>query len=451
MPEVQKNGKVTGYTGRATRIRHGLAGVAVSVMLILAIGNGLFGDSIPHWWAGIAAWMAAVLLAGSVARGQQFQIGTLMLVGLITLVIAAYLGGQPHWVRILDANSNLLTMIAAVSFLRLVTLSDEVAPAPLPVGVGAYRRTLLGVALFGTFINLSAPILITDRLAQSRSIDRFTSQSITRVFSGCSSWSPFFAGMAVVLTYLPETKLAFVMAACFPFAVAGFVLVNLESSIRYREEVRAFKGYAVTFSNLWVPVLLAITVLFGVRALPQVSILLIIAISSLLISITVLFARHGRQKASKRLSFHITGGLSGMAGEILLFTSAGVLAVGLTALVDSGRMPLPMTSFSYITACVVLVVILVISMIGIHPVITIAGLTPLLLPLSPDPQLLAVTYLFGWSLGTCASPLSGTHVVFQGRYGVPAISAAVWNWPFALVMCIVAFFILAVVSRLSGL
>ncbi|MGC1441100.1 MAG: hypothetical protein WA888_10865, partial [Burkholderiaceae bacterium] len=121
MPEVQKNGKVTGYTGRATRIRHGLAGVAVSVMLILAIGNGLFGDSIPHWWAGIAAWMAAVLLAGSVARGQQFQIGTLMLVGLITLVIAAFLGGQPHWVRILDANSNLLTMIAAVSFLRLVT------------------------------------------------------------------------------------------------------------------------------------------------------------------------------------------------------------------------------------------------------------------------------------------------------------------------------------------
>ena len=86
--------------------------------------------------------------------------------------------------------------------------------------------------------------------------------------------------------------------------------------------------------------------------------------------------------------------------------------------------------------------------LGIHPVILISSFTPLILSLDPNPNLLAVTYLFAWNLGTCSSPLSGTHLVFQGRYGIPSWKAAMWNWPYAVVMWLIAVAWLQVVETI---
>jgi hypothetical protein len=340
-------------------------------------------------------------------------------------------------------------MIAAIGFLRIISVSQDLSAEDLPLGRGAYRRTLLGVAVFGTFINMSAPLLITDRLAQTRRIDRFTSQSITRVFSGCSAWSPFFGGMAVVLTYLPDMSLPFVMLVNLPFALAGLLLVNAESSVRYRTQMAGFRGYSLTLSNLWIPFALAVAVVTGTSIWPDLSILIVIAVAALLISALAVIGQHGLAGGYQRLRSHVLFGLPAMAGEIVLFTCAGVLVVALAALVDAGVVPMPLTEFGYGSACLVLALIIVISMLGVHPVITISGMTPLALQLNPDVSLLGITYLLGWSVGTCASPLSGTHVVFQGRYGVPALRAAFWNWPFAGVMYLVGCAILFMATTLK--
>ncbi len=329
-------------------------------------------------------------------------------------------------------------------------MTDGGAVAQLPVGPSAYRRTLLGVAVFGSFINVSAPILVADRLARQGRVDRLTSQSITRVFSGCSSWSPFFGGMAVVLTYVPDTRLAFVMLAGLPFALIGLLVVTSEAQWRHHDALADFRGYPLSPDGLWIPAILAIAVSVGFALFPQASVLLIISISALTVSGVVLVARLGARRAARRLKTHITDGLPGMIGELLLFIAAGVLAVGLGALVDAGHVTLPLDRFDAGTASQLLGAILLGSAVGLHPVISIAALTPVLAPIAPEPQLLAVTYLLGWSLGTCASPLSGTHLIFQGRYGVPSFRAAVWNWPYAIVMFGVAILLLHVVAHVRG-
>lgn len=441
-PGSRSTSKTAGVVARR------VAGLLVLVMLVMTIGHAFVPGLIPSWAAGVAAWLAAVLLFQGVSVGQRIQIGVLLAAGLVILAVAMQLGGDPGWLRLLTANSGLLTMIAAIGFLRLVSVSGQ-SEGPLPQGKDAYRRTLFGVALFGTFINMSAPLLIMDRLARSRAIDRFTSQSVTRVFSGCSAWSPFFGGMAVILTYLPDMNLVFVMLANLPFALAGLALVNLEASLRYREQLESFEGYSLTFSNLWIPLLLAVAVVLGASLWPQLSILVVIAVAALSISMLILVFQHGLAGAARQLRAHVFFGLPAMAGEILLFTSAGVLAVALAALVDTNIVPMPLSQFDPASACMVLAIIVLASMIGVHPVITISGLTPLLLPLQPDPQMLGMTYLLGWSIGTCASPLSGTHVVFQGRYGIPALRAAAWNWPFTFVTYLLACGLLVAVARFA--
>ena len=90
---------------------------------------------------------------------------------------------------------------------------------------------------------------------------------------------------------------------------------------------------------------------------------------------------------------------------------------------------------------------ILLAVAGLHPVVTISAATPLVMTLSPAPDLLAVCYLLAWGLGTCASPLSGTHLVFQGRYGIPSWQGALRNWPYVLVMYGVAVFFLFTIER----
>jgi len=428
-----------------------LAGISIFLMITTAIMAGLW-PAFPTWPSGLFAWFAAALLVSRVYAAQILQIGALLLVGLIALISALYMGGNLPWLRLLDSNIGLLSMIAAVSFLKLVAIQENTPDATIPRGPGAFQHTVLAVAVLGSFINISAPILIGDRIAEKNGLSAFAAQSITRAFSGCPAWSPFFGAMAVVLTYIIETNLLFVMIIGLPFAVVGLLVILLEARIRYRNRLNDFSGYPLTVSSLQVPVILAICVALGYIFLPWVSILIIIAIAALAVCMLILFVSHGTITASKKLTSHVIHGLPGMVGELLLFLAAGVLAVGLRTLVSTAELSIPFFgNFGAAAAGMLLATMIVISVLGAHPIITIAVVTPLLTPINPDPQLLAVTYLFGWSLGTCAGPLSGTHLVMQGRFGIPSVKGAVRNWPFVGIMYLVALIFLKLVANIQGI
>ncbi|MFK7964386.1 MAG: hypothetical protein AB8C46_10535 [Burkholderiaceae bacterium] len=409
------------------------AGSLLAAMIALAILHGLTG-TFPSWPAGLCAWVAGALLVHRVKRTQQVLLIILLVLGALAMIFALSRGVSPEWVHLLDENVPLVAMIAAVGFLRLVAGQVDGGEMDDPAGRKAFRHTMFSVAVLGSFINISAPILVADRLAVKGRVTRLTSQSITRVFSGCSAWSPFFGGMAVVLTYVSDARLLPVMLAGLPFALISLVLVITEAQTRYRDQLAGFKGYPITVASLWIPAVLAAAVALGSWALPGVSILYVIAIAALGVTVFVLIHRQGPKGSARTLGIHVRSGLPGMAGELMLFLGAGVLAVGLSAVVETGVLKMPVTEFTPAVASVLLLGVVTVSAVGLHPVISVAAMTPLLLPLDPSPTLLAVTYLYCWSLGTCASPLSGTHLIFQGRYGVPSYKAAVWNWPYVIVM-----------------
>ena len=115
-------------------------------------------------------------------------------------------------------------------------------------------------------------------------------------------------------------------------------------------------------------------------------------------------------------------------------------------------MTLPFGSgFDAAAATILLAGMLLLSLLGVHPIISIAVATPLLTPFTPDSQLLAVTFVFSWSLGTCASPLSGLNLIFQGRYGIPSVRLAMLNWPYVAVMFLVAALFLHGAALILGL
>ena len=419
-------------------------------MIVITILTGLHflePDAYPLWFAGLAAWAAALLLFVDTSRVLKIQVSLILLIGIGMIVYARRHSVVVDATALISANTGLMTMIAAVGFLRLVVIPETGQDETLPIGKKAFLQTILGLSISSAIINISAPILISDRIHRRRPLARFTAQTFTRVFCGVSTWSPFFAAMAVVLTYVGGASLLWIVVAGFPFMLIGFIGVYLEARIRYPDEVASFVGYPTHLSALLVPAILIITVVLMSQLMPSSPILVLIAISALLVTCSVLLLRYGITGSSERLKTYVTNGLPRIVNELCLFLAAGVLAGGISALIKHGVFENPFNQFDAITAAQVLAIMLLCAFCGIHPIIMISSFAPMIMTLDPDPNLLAATFLFAWHLGTCSNPLSGTTLVFQGRYGIPSWKLALWNWPYALAMLVIGVFWLQLVSQ----
>ena len=392
----------------------------------------------PLWIAGLSGWFAGLLLFKNTPTILRIQVGLILATGLGLLGYATSQSVAIDYYSIATSNTGLLSMIAAVGFLKLVVIPDNQTTNTLPRGRTAFYQTLLGLNISSSIINVSAPILIADRIHQTRPLDKFTAQSFVRIFCGVSSWSPFFGAMAVTLTYAAGAELQWIIMAGLPFTIVGFVLVILEARLRFANQMDQFVGYPMQVSDLKIPCILIASVVLNSLLFEDLSVLINISISALIVTLVTLILRKGITAAISELTDYIVVGLPKMINELSLFLVAGVLATGISVLINHGVINNPFTEFDAITAIELLLIIWGVAIIGIHPVIMISGLSPMILSLDPDPNLLAATYLIAWHLGTCSNPLSGTNLVFQGRYGIPGWKIAFWNWPYAVIMLIVA-------------
>ena len=421
--------------------------------LVFSIISTAFADIHPDitsfksfWPSGLFMLSAAMLLLPDTGRAQRIQLGILVGLGFVLLAIGLANGAIMDWSALFSQNTGLLTMVLTVGVLKLV-ISDQIAVAEkLPVGRKAYLHTLISVGVFGSVINISAPILISDRLSLNRPLDYFTAGTVVRMFSLCAAWSPFFAGTAVVLTAVGDIKISSLMLGGLPLVLSAFTVLYWGGVLLKRERVESFHGYPLRPDSLRIPFILSVMVFVFYMTVPSLSILTIIAVSSIVLTATELTIKKGVLQTQDRFRDHIETQLPRSLNEVQLFLSAGVLASGLQSLVTIGWLESPISEFTGGTACLLLGCMILIAAVGIHPIIQIVGFTPLIMSSNPNLELLGLTYMFGWALGTCGSPLSGANLVMQGRFGIVAWRGAMQNWPYIALMYCIACVILWVVA-----
>ncbi len=424
------------------------------LLLCLVLSTIIAGvsESLPDfrefWPAGLFAVVAGLLLLPDTVKSQRVQFGLLISIGMSMLLYGSFNGVPIPWASVISQNTGLLTMVVSVGLLKLLMQSRLAHKDKLPVGKKAYWNTLVSLSLFGSVINISAPVLIGDRLTLNRPMDYFTAASVSRVFCACSTWSPFFAGTAVVLTAVPGASIVPLMINGLPLLIFVLLAQYFVALFWHREKLENFHGYPLQLESLWVPFTLACLVMLSSVLLPSVSILISIAVGAILLTIVTLFIQTGLAATALSLHKFVIQELPKSLNELQLFLSAGVLAAGLKSMVQVGIIASPITHYSALAAAQVLALMVIVAAMGVHPIIQIAAITPLLLETNPDPILLGLTYMFAWGLGTAASPLSGTQLVIQGRYGIAAWRGAVQNWPFVAIAYFVAIFLLWVGSSI---
>lgn len=395
-------------------------------------------------------WIPAVFILFSLEKKIRFQVLFLFSLGLLFL-FASLKSGKPvsTFKESFTTNINVLSMLIAVSFLSLVDYAK---------GGGKPPTGRLGVALswlvthtLGSVINMSSAFLVGDRLLVKNSIKSANILTITRALTSAGFWSPFFASMAVALSYAPNANYLALLLFGLPLAIIS-MLVNL-ADISRKKGISKLAGYPIHVSNLALPVVFAFLILLSHYTFASnLSILALITFLAPILSVTLLFIR-SPSSSFELLKGHIFNRLPKMGNEINLFISAGFMSFCLNSLLKNNELELlrSLGTFSFFEACLLYSGIVITSIVGLHPIITISVLFPMLEPHSTNHTLLAFVSVCSWSIGTCVGPFSGINLALRGRYGVDTFAIMKSNIPYAVYMSAFIFIAFYYISQHLGL
>lgn len=420
-----------------TGLRERAGGGALLGLALLAVAHQVH-PPLPLWYAGVAGWAAVILLWPRLGPKQRVPVVAMLVAGALGIAWSDARGQAGLIESALSMNDAVVALLVAVTFLQLVTFAAGEGDAALPRGRSALAQTLFGVHLFGGVINLSTVMIVGERVAAAGRLSREQVMALTRAFGLAAFWSPFWAAMAIALTYAPGARLPVLLAAGIPLAAAGLALAWLDLTSPREGGGSAFVGYPMGPGSLAIPLVLAIGVLVTHALVPGWSLLIVVTVLAPLMSAALLLWRHGAAATARRLAAHTRTRLPAMAGEVSLFMSAAVFAAGLGGVLAAAGPGLPLQAFGGLAAAVMMALIVVLAMAGLHPIISIAVASTWIAPIGPDANLLALTILAAWGIGTFVNPLSGLALSLHGRFGVSGRDIVRWNLQFALKMMALA-------------
>jgi len=413
---------------------HKTAGFLIFFMMITAVMR-LFIDEIPAWLPGVLASVSITLLISKLLFMQQIQSLALVSIGLVCGFLAYSRGVDINIGSFFSKNATLLALFAGVSYLRLITMPQLDKEERLPIGKGAYLRTLFGTHLFASVINLSVSTLLTDRLVRNNYLSRELAVPMTRAIGSAAFWSPFFAAMGVAITYAPGASLSALIMQGLPLALAGLIFTMVAEFRKDESAVDNFVGYPIHFSALWLPTVLFVGVIFFHELKPDWSIVLLVAGLSFLLTVIVSLIR-SPTNVSRQLYKHTVNELPKMSGELTLFFSAGVFSAGLGQLLVSYNGLLPEVDMSYFTAFSAFISMVLLSIMGIHPLVSIAAFGAWFSSAQFDPNVLGFIFLSAWGIGVVAAPLSGLNLSLQGRFSLAPAIFLKWHYKYVLLMIV---------------
>jgi hypothetical protein len=420
-----------------------LAGISIFLMTLLSVAAAV-NPAVSPLLTAIFAWIAAFFLIMRLPRAMVMQISLMLVTGIACIVWSLDDLEQVPVIKMLSANHQLLAVIAAVSFLRLITQPDISNDESLPIGKLAVLKTLWGLHLFSSVINLSAMMIFGNRIEKDASINRIHGIIFSRTFACGCFWSPFYVAIATALLYAPGSDLVVLAIAGIPVALFGLSLTSWQ--LMKDEEVENTAGFPVHKEALAIPVTLSLLMIVTHLALPDFPVLTLITILSLLLTLLILLYKK-RKTAMSLFGNHIHTELPNINRELSLFLAAGVMSTGLTALIASSDISLGLSEFTPLTGFLFMLVSICVSIIGVHPIITISVVGSLLSVTSFNPNLLGICMIMMWGLGIVISPLSGVNLAIQGRFGISSFSIMRWNALYVVTLLIFCAILLHLYSR----
>ncbi len=397
--------------------------------------------------SGILAWISFLILFNSIKNKKMILI--LFILSLIAFLISYFNGFKIDFIKVFTVNQYLLTLLIAVGFLRLIATPKKDKLSSLPKGKQSFIKTYLGVHLFGSVINLSSLILVADKMYKKAPLTNSQIILLTRAFSSDAYWSPFFVAFAAAITYAPNLNTSIILLNGITLAFLAFLITYYEVIKNKEFNIDEFRGYPLSFDSLYLPFILAVLVLITNYIYPNIKVIVLISLYSILMSLFILPIKKGFNQAISKFKLHIIDELPKMKVEMALFLVAGMFGMAVSSILIGLNLKLPFEIFDWEIASILLLIFITLAFIGIHPIITIAIIGDFLSGVNHT--LLALTFLMAWSTTVSTSPFSGLNLTIVARYNFDAKEIFKLNIFYAFKMYLICVLCLFVLSKYLGL
>src|SRR5574344_2491265 len=345
-----------------------------------------------------------------------------------------------------SVNLYLLTLLISVGFLKLITAPKK-DKEELPRGKISFIKAYLGIHLFGSIINLSALLLVADKMYKKSKLSPLQIIVLTRSFASDAYWSPFFVAFAAALTYAPNLNTYSIISFVIVLAFLAFLITYFDASRNF--DLDNFYGYPLSLQTLYLPLILSFFVLITHNYFKDLKIILLISLFAFLLTILILPIKKGINENINILKFHIIDELPKMKSEISLFLVAGLFGILASSVLIGINFKLPFLIFDYKVASIILFIFLLLAFIGIHPIISISIFVDFFQ--SANHTLLAMTFLMAWATTVSTSPISGLNLTMSARYNCDPKEIFKLNIFYAIKMYLICVILLFFMSKFLGI
>lgn len=355
-------------------------------------------------------WSAAFLLFFSLNKRKLLII--LLILSFFAFLVNLYNDYKIDYKKAFDVNLYLLILLVAVSFLKLIATPRKEKNEELPNGKKSFLKTYFSVHLFGSVINLSALLIVADKMYKKAKLSPSQIVLLTRSFSSDAYWSPFFVAFAAASTYAPNLNTLYIISFGLFLAFFAFLITYFEAKKKFNLD--NFYGYPLSFGTLYIPIILAILVLVSNYFYKDAKTIVLISFFAFLLTVIILPIKKGFINSFIILKNYILNEMPKMRSEISLFLVAGLFGIILGSILSGVGFKFPFEVFDYKVASFMLFIFIILSFIGIHPIISISVLGDFFIGVNDT--LLAMTFLMAWATTVSTSPISGLNLTLSSRY-----------------------------------
>ncbi len=390
-------------------------------------------------------------------RVNRLVCSSLVLIGSIVLLYSG--ASLRQWMEAFYTNAGLVTLFVAVPLIRLPFFYEDyqdelkhVAQKHLRNILGFCALTAVIIHGAAVMISIASIPLVYELLKGNAELYKAKRPFLASLLQGYMTsgfWSPAWASVAVVTYQLNLPWLAIV-----PLGLTFTVLtIGLSLLWNYIEMCRSPEGHydlkpdpTVVVNWRHIRILLALAA--GMIALVVIfnvftswSILVIVPIVALIFPVITALIQRKIPQFLLGIQNYYKNSIMNINNEMVLFAAAGFLGkslefAGVSKIIPQ-LIPSWLSQYHFLTILFLMLIIVLVSLTGIHPVVTgstlVGAIDPLSLHLTP--LVFGFTILSGWAIGVMVSPFSAMSLITAGLEKTTSWKIGLGiNGPFGLVL-----------------
>lgn len=360
----------------------------------------------------------------------------LMLLGICLM----FWKGMPFdaWLLCIDKNGNLVTLFILVPMMFLPFNYDDyqkelkhVAQAHMQSLLPFCLLTFSVVHIFGVVISVGAVSLVFELFRNNAKLynaEKTFMASLLRGYCTSGFWSPAWASILVVTTQMNIPWIRFI-----PWGI-GFFLITLVFDatavwfkIRQNPEkyprLKAKEHVAVDWKQILILIGLATALICIIAVISKITpwdLMVIIPIVAMVFPIVVALLQNKLPNYKLGIKEYYDKSVLKVISQVALFTAAGFLSKaleysGVGAMIPK-LLPAWMSQYPVLLIGSIMLLMIVPSLVGLHPVAIGTALVATIVPTSIGltDMGFALTIIVGWALAILISPFSATSLIAGG-------------------------------------